>query len=343
MSITNLASQFCTKAFATIGNTPMIVISMTTLRSPHTVMLKLEGENPGGSSKDRTAWFLVKDLEDKGLLTKSSTVVESTSGNLGVSLAMICSAKGYRFLAITDPRTTAENIERMKAMGAEVEVVEEPDLHGGYLHSRLSRVHELCSSSNRYVWTNQYENWANPRAHFLTTGPEIYRQAGAAPAVFVAVSTGGTLSGIARFFRQASPATRMIAVDARGSVIFGNPPGKRKLTGIGSGRPSDFISSSDYDQVLVVDDKDAFSFCREVYQRTGRMLGGSSGATLAACMRFFQMHPEVPSAVCVCPDRGENYASTIFNDAWMSEWAFETDGFGEYEVTIECLPNYIPV
>lgn len=319
----------------------MVAVSMTTLRGYYTVMLKLEGENPGGSSKDRTALFLVKDLEDKGLLNKNSIVVESTSGNLGVSLAMICSAKGYGFLAITDPKTTAENIKRMKALGAEVEVVDEPDPHGGYLLSRLARTRELCSSSSRYVWTNQYGNWANPRAHFLTTGPEIYYQAGAVPAIFVAVSTGGTLSGIARFFRQASPATRMIAVDAHGSVVFGNPPGKRKLTGIGSGRPSDFISSSDYDQVFVVDDKEAFSFCREVYQRTGRMLGGSSGATLAACMKFFQMHPEVPSAVCVCADRGENYASTIYNEAWMGEWGLQTSSLEEYGITI--APKIFPV
>jgi cysteine synthase A len=230
----------------------------------------------------------------------------------------------------------------MKAMGAEVEVVEKSDPHGGYLLSRLARVRQVCSFSSEYVWTNQYGNWANPRAHFLTTGPEIYDQAGAVPAVFIAVSTGGTLNGIARYFRQASPATKIIAVDARGSVIFGNSPGKRKLTGIGSGRPSDFLSPSDYDQVFVVDDKDAFSFCREVYRRTGKMLGGSSGASLAASARFFQMHPEVPAAVCVCPDRGENYASTIYSDEWMNEWGFETDGFGEYEITIESMPNYIP-
>src|SRR5262245_27837850 len=166
------------------------------------VNLKLEGHNPGGSIKDRTALSLIESLEHRGALRPGSVVIDSTSGNLGVALAMIARARGYEFVAVVDPKTTDENLAKMSAMGAQLEHVRQPDETGGYLLSRLARVQELCASSHAFVWTDQYSNPANPAAHFRATGPEIYRDMdGQVDAVFVAVSTGGTLAGVGRYFK----------------------------------------------------------------------------------------------------------------------------------------------
>jgi N-(2-amino-2-carboxyethyl)-L-glutamate synthase len=323
-------------AVPSIGDTPVVVLRLSTSRGSHRVFLKLESQNPTGSSKDRTALFLMRDLERSMRLDKDSFVVESTSGNLGASLAMICRAKGYRFLAIADPKATAENISRIQSMGGEVEIVEEPDAHGGYLGSRLTRVRELCASSRQFVWTNQYGNWANPDAHYRTTGPEIYRQLDHKVEVaFVAVSTGGTLAGIARFLREVSPETLLVAVDAAGSVLFGQPPGRRRLTGIGSAMPSAFLSPESYDHVSIVDDEKAFLFCRKLLRCTGYLLGGSSGAVLAACADYLWSNPGIQTAVCLCPDRGENYASTIYNDTWLLDAGIDPTPFEQHDVTLE--------
>lgn len=289
------------------------------------VMLKLESENPVGSLKDRTAAYLVADLEARGLLNRSGVLIESTSGNLGVALAFLCRERGYPFVAVIDPKTTPEVRARLEEFGAELEQVQEMDETGGYLRSRLRRVHELCKSSRKYVWTNQYRNPANPLAHYLSTAPEIHRQIGQkVGAVFVAVSTGGTLAGLGRYFREVSPETKIIAVDAAGSVIFGTPPGKRMLTGIGSSVKSHFITRDLYDDHFIVSDQQAFSMCRQIAS-IGIQLGGSSGAVLHACAQYALDHPELQHAVCLCADGGRNYFSTIFSDDWMRENGFSTE------------------
>src|SRR5262249_32244417 len=152
-----------------------------------------------------------------------------------------------------------------------------PDV-SGYLQSRLKRVQELCHFSKKYIWTNQYTNTANPGIHYTATGPEIYHQMnGQVDTIFVPVSTGGTLAGIGRFFREVSPSTHIVGVDAYGSIVFGSPPAPRKLTGIGSSRPSSFIHPDLYDAHMLVRDEEAFAFCRALSFTTGIKVGGSSG------------------------------------------------------------------
>jgi 2,3-diaminopropionate biosynthesis protein SbnA len=305
------------------GNTPMIRVYFRVRDRWKLIWLKLEGYNSAGSLKDRTAAALIGDLETRGLLSPSSTIVESTSGNLGVALAYLCRAKGYGFVAVIDPKATSEICSRMKEFGAELDLVKEPDENGGYLLSRLRRIEDLCNRFPDYVWTNQYGNPANPLAHYLSTAPEIYSQASRnVEAVFVAVSTGGTLAGVGRYFRETSPRTKVIGVDASGSVVFGTPPGQRKLTGIGSSRKSEFLTPDLYDCHLLVTDQQAFSMCRRMAELDIHV-GGSSGATLVACVRYLAEHPEIDSAVCVCPDSGQSYLSTIFDDAWVIRNGFE--------------------
>jgi N-(2-amino-2-carboxyethyl)-L-glutamate synthase len=154
------------------GNTPMEPIYLVIGGVARKIHLKLESENPTGSVKDRTGYGLIQALEGQGRLSKGSTVVESTSGNLGVALSYYCSLKGYSFIVVIDPKTTQENIAKMQAFGAQIEMVHTPDENGGYLLSRLERVRELCDGSHKYVWTDQYSNPANPHIHYLTTGPE---------------------------------------------------------------------------------------------------------------------------------------------------------------------------
>jgi 2,3-diaminopropionate biosynthesis protein SbnA len=308
---------------AQIGDTPLSTTYFRINGAWRPVRLKLEGYNPAGSLKDRTAAYLIRDLENRGVLRSSSIIVESTSGNLGVGLAFLCRERGYRFLAVIDPKSTLENRRKMQNFGAELELVDEQDGSEGYLPFRLRRVQELCRSSPRYVWTDQYSNPANPRAHYLSTGPEIYRQIGGRlDGIFIAVSTGGTLAGIGRYLREVSPRTKIIAVDAYGSTIFGGPSRLRKLNGIGSARQSSFISPELYDTHILVTDRDAFALCRQVDAATGIKVGGSSGAVLYACAQYLSRHPEMTNVVCLCPDGGENYASTIFHDGWMRKNGF---------------------
>lgn len=312
---------------ARIGNTPLHPIYLDIQGTVRTVYLKLEGENPGGSIKDRTGYGLILDLERRGVLHRRSIVIESTSGNLGVALSMICRAKGYQFIAVVDPKTTQENIAKMQSLGASIEFVDQQDETGGYLLSRLARVQELLSRSNHYIWTNQYSNLANPDIHFLSTAPEIYRQMhGTVGAIFIAVSTGGTLAGIGQYFRAMSPTTRIIGVDALGSVVFGTPSGPRKLTGIGSSRTSDFVKREHYDQYQQVSDAEAFAFCRAVYAATDIKLGGSGGAVVAACARYLAEHPQLEDVVCLCPDTGENYITSIYCDQWLQHHDLELTG-----------------
>lgn len=303
-----------------IGNTSLKSIYLNIDGMVRKVHLKLEGENPAGSVKDRTAIALIEHVEAQRSIKTDSVIIESTSGNLGVALALICRARGYQFLSVVDPKASRENIMRMRALGADIEQVHDADASGGYLLARLARVQELCRKSDRYIWTNQYSNGANPQVHYSSTGPELYRQMnGRVDAVFAAVSTGGTLAGMGRFFREKSPGTRMVGVDARGSVVFGGQPGPRRLTGIGSAQQSKFITRDSYDEHMLISDDEAFACCRLLLEMTGISVGGSAGAVLAACVKYLRRHPTVQRVACLCADRGENYSSTIYNDEWIRQ------------------------
>ncbi len=307
-----------------IGDTPVQAAVMTIGGVKRIVHLKLEGFNSTCSMKDRTAFALIQALESRYGIQREATIIESTSGNLGVALARLCQMKGYRFIAVIDPKTTAENVARMQAFGAQVLMVRQADQTGGYLLTRLACIKQLLRKHPDYYWTDQYANPANPLAHYRSTGPEIYRQMQQqVDAIFVPVSTGGTLAGIGKFFREVSPSTRIIGVDAYGSVIFGTQPSPRKLTGIGSSQTSSFLQKDLYDEAMLVEDERAFAFCRLLYTSLGIFVGGSSGAVLAACASYLARHPEKQRIVCVCADHGEHYRSTIFNEGWLQEQGIE--------------------
>jgi cysteine synthase len=281
--------------------------------------LKLESENPSGSVKYRTALSLLEGLVERGGLRPGQVLVESTSGNLGHALAYLAYVGGWSFHAVVDPKAPAYYLKRIAEFGAEYEVVDCADEHGNFLQARLERVAELSASSDRYVWPNQYASADNPKAHYRGTAPELLAQTnGSLDAVFVAVSTGGTLAGVARFLRQAAPWVRIVGVDARGSVVFADEPGPRRLTGIGSTRRSRFIESWMYDDYLLVSDAEAFAACRAL-DAIGVGIGGSSGAVFAACARYLERDGEIRFPICICADGRDPYAKTIYDDEWLGE------------------------
>ena len=300
-----------------VGATPIVHLVLEIAGRPRRIGIKLEGENPCGSIKDRTAVSLLESV-GAARLADASLLVESTSGNLGVSFAYLARQLGLEFLAVVDPKLSPSVRERMRALGARIDTVRTADRTGGYLLSRLDRVRQVMRTTPGAVWPDQYTNPANPRAHRLGTGPEIVAQTdGRVDAVFVAVSTGGTVAGIAAHLREANPGARIVGVDAVGSVVFENHPGPRRLSGIGASRRSDFIVAGSTDAHVLVGDEPAFAFCRSLLGWTGLRVGGSSGAVLAGCVRYLARHPEITAPVCVAADTGDNYAKTIFNDDYL--------------------------
>ena len=308
---------------ARIGCTPLVRVRLRIQGRWQCLWLKLEQFNRGGSIKDRTAYSLIEDIEERGLMRDADTIVESTSGNLGIGLALACRERGYRFVAVVDPMTSGYCIDRMKELGARIEVVRPVPQGEPFLALRLSRVRELRLHEPGLVWTNQYGNLANPRVHRNHTGAEIVRQLDECPeAVFVAVSTGGTLKGISQYLRAFAPQSTMAAVDVTGSVVLGGQPGQRNVPGIGSSRPSDFLRDQPYDMAFYVSEEDAVAACNAVRACTNIGLGGSSGAVVVAAARFMRaMRPSRP-VVCVCPDGSDRYEDSVYNPEWRRRKGF---------------------
>jgi len=298
--------------------TPIVDIALKIGSRWRRVALKLESHNPSGSIKYRTARGLIKALEVSGRLAPCTHIVESTSGNLGVALAFLSQERNYRFTAVTDPKADPVMLEHIQSMGAVVICVQEPDEAGGYLLSRLAMIRRLLAEDRALVWPNQYENPANPLIHYHETAPEICQQRPGMDAVFIAASTGGTLAGIGRYLRSVSSPARVVGVDIRGSRVFGQPSGNRLITGIGSSRASLFLRPGDYDDVVIVDDREAVIACHYLQDNLGIGLGGSAGAVVAACARYLSAHPEVTQPVCICPDGRANYLNTLYNHAWLA-------------------------
>ncbi|NLT53398.1 MAG: pyridoxal-phosphate dependent enzyme [Actinomycetales bacterium] len=300
--------------------TPLVTVLTLVDGIERRIRLKLEGANPGGSVKHRTARSLIASLPAARLDEPDATLVESTSGNLGVALAMLARERSVRFVAVVDPTITAELRAALQSFGAEVRQIERAGPDGGYLGARLLAVRALLATSPQIMWTDQYTNPANPLVHYRETGPELLGQAGRGPqALFAAVSTGGTFAGLARFFRETCPWVELVAVDVVGSVaVGGDGPGPRYLSGIGSGRVSSFVTAWHRDLDVHVPEWEAVRWCRALLGATGLRLGASSGAVLAACLRRMAARPDLTDAICVCPDFGDSYLTTVYDDSWVS-------------------------
>ncbi|WP_370024314.1 pyridoxal-phosphate dependent enzyme [Planotetraspora sp. GP83] len=324
-----------------IGGTPVSEVTVAFHGREHRVLLKREWANPSGSVKDRTAAGLLRAMHAAEPLRPGTTVIESTSGNLGIALARFLTAAGCRFIAVIDPKTPEESRRLLRAAGAELHLVDEPDGHGGYLLSRLRVVRGLCAAHPHYRWPDQYASPFNPLVHQRTTGPEITAQGGPElDAVYVAVSTGGTLAGISAHIRPLGRPIRLVAVDAQSSAATSFPassaatassaaagagahpagpssPSARLVPGIGAGRPSSFLGPASYDRAVAVPDPAALAMCRMFLEDTGVALGGSSGSVLTACVEELG-GPDPPRlALCLAADHGAKYATTVYDDGWL--------------------------
>lgn len=320
---------------STIGSTPLIRLSRILRDTPVDVYAKLEFLNPGGSIKDRPASHIVQRALERGELQRGDHVVESSSGNMAIGLAQICRYHGLHLTVVVDPAVNQQTVRIVKAYGGTVEKVDQPVADGGFLGARLRRVRELvetgCTEDGRRTfWPNQYQNPDNPDAHHATV-QEIIDQLGHAPDyLFIATSTCGTLMGCARQLKDCGHSTRLIAVDALGSVIFGNSSGDRKIPGHGAGCRSHFLDRSVVHQVAYVSDRDCVAGCRRLLDEEAILAGGSSGGVVTAAHRLFSdlerldgaepgPAPARRTAALLFCDRGERYLDTIYDDQWLAE------------------------
>lgn len=284
-----------------------------------TVSLKLEGGNAAGSIKLKTAIGLVETAEREGRISPDSVLIESSSGNLGIALAMLCAQRGYRFCCVVDPNTPAASVSIMRAFGAEVVCIKERDMIGGFLGSRIRYIEECLRRDPCYIWLNQYKNPAGPEIHRVTTGPAIYGSLPGITHLFVGAGTTGTLMGCARYFKEVQPETRIIAVDTVGSITFGGAPGPRYVPGMGTSRVPEICDPELVDAVILVPEIDGVRLCREIARRSGWLLGGSTGSVLAA-VRDPSLRLRSSAVIgAISPDFGDRYLDTVYNDDWVAE------------------------
>jgi N-(2-amino-2-carboxyethyl)-L-glutamate synthase len=283
------------------------------------LLLKLEGLNPVGSIKIKTAVGLLDDARERGLLQTGGRVIESSSGNLGIALSSMCAALGYHFTCVADPNTAKTSIAIMRAFGAEVVVVGREDGNGGFLQTRIDYIQARLALDPDLVWPNQYANQANPRAHATHTAPAIDREVPDLNYLFIGTGTTGTLMGVSRYFRQHCPDVRIVAVDSAGSVTFGFPPARRYLPGLGTSRRPEIFDPGSFDDVLLIEEADAVAMCRRLAAERGLLCGGSTGSVLAAVARYQERFPRGAKVVAIGPDSGERYLDTVFDDAWTAQ------------------------
>lgn len=298
-----------------VGNTPLLRMDKWSAAkgTANTIIAKVEYFNPGGSAKDRIALAMVEDAEKKGLLKPGGTIIEPTSGNTGVGLALVAAVKGYK-LILTMPETMSiERRNLVKAYGAEVRLTSGSEGMTG----AIKAAEALRDSIDGAVILQQFENTANPEVHYRTTGPEIWRDTDGKIDIFVAgVGTGGTISGVGKYLKEQNPDIKVVAVEPAGSpVLNGGKSGPHKLQGIGAGFTPLIYNKEVVDEVLDIADDDAIRTSRELAATEGLLVGISSGAAAYGAMLMAQRKEnEGKTIVVLLPDTGERYLSTVLYD-----------------------------
>lgn len=303
-----------------IGATPLVALTAYPGRRDLRLYAKLESRNPGGSAKDRPAARMIADAIERGDLAPGGTVIESSSGNMGVGLAQACRVHGLRLICIVDERANDTNLRTMRALGADIRVVSRPDpVTGDLLRARLALVQDLLARTPGAFWTDQYANPSNTAAHADGTMREIDEALGAdLDYLFVATSTTGTIAGCCDYLRDHGRETTVVAVDAQGSVLFGGTRGTRRLPGFGAGIETAISKGVAIDRVERVSDLDCVVGCRRLAAREGLLSGASSGAVAMAFERHAPAMPSGSSSVLILPDGGTGYLETVYDDDWVA-------------------------
>lgn len=283
--------------------------------------LKCEGFNFAGSIKLKAAKAMIEAAEAEGRLTPGSTIIESSSGNLGVALAIAATSGGYSFVCVTDSRCNLATRQMMETLGAEVHIINQPHPTEGLLGARLHHIRQLCADNPRYLWLNQYSNPNAWKAHYRSTAPAIAARFPHLDVLFVGAGTTGTLMGCARYFADHHPSTRIVAIDVEGSTTFGAPPARRMIPGLGTSVTPQLLDASYVHRVMHVSEPDTIRTCHAL-ARHGFLLGGSSGTVVHAATAYLREHhagdPDV-TAVALAPDLGERYLDTIYQTNWVHD------------------------
>ncbi len=309
-------SNIYTSADQLIGNTPLL--ELTHLEEAYglkaAILAKLEYLNPAGSVKDRIAKAMIDDAEQKGLLKKGSVIIEPTSGNTGIGLASVAAARGYRIIIVMPETMSVERRQLMKAYGAELVLTE----GAKGMKGAIAKADELAKEIPNSFVPGQFVNPANPKAHFETTGPEIWEDTDGKVDIFVAgVGTGGTITGTGKFLKSKNPNVKVVAVEPKTSAVLSTGvAGPHKIQGIGAGFVPEVLDTKVYDEIIAVDNDDAFKTGKEFGRREGVLVGISSGAAIWAAIELAKRpENEGKTIVVLLPDTGDRYLSTpLFAD-----------------------------
>jgi cysteine synthase A len=293
---------------AVIGRTPMVRLEHVTERAMGEVWVKLEGLNPGGSIKDRTALGMVRDAEARGVLQAGGTIVEPTSGNTGIGLAQVASARGYKLILTMPASMSEERVRTLTAYGAEV-VLTDPERR---MLAAIEEAERIRDATGAWM-PNQFTNPANPRIHYETTGPEIWEQMGGRLDAFVYGSgTGGTISGVGRYLKDQRREVRVIAVEpGRSPVLSGGERGQHQFQGMGPGFIPENFDRAVVDRVVLAWEEDAFPLVRRLAREEGLFVGMSSGAIVWAAMKIARELGPGSRVACIAPDSGARYLTTV--------------------------------
>ncbi len=304
-------SKIYTSADQLIGKTPLL--ELTHIEKKYglkaKVLAKLEYFNPAGSVKDRIAKAMIDDAEKSGKLKEDSVIIEPTSGNTGIGLAAVAAARGYRIIIVMPETMSVERRQLMKAYGAELVLTE----GAKGMKGAIAKAEELSKEIPNSFVAGQFVNPANPKAHFETTGPEIFEDTDGEVDIFVAgVGTGGTVTGVGKYLKSKKPQVKVVAVEpASSAVLSGKPSGAHKIQGIGAGFVPEVLDTDIYDEILPVENEDAFTFGREMGKTEGVLVGISSGAALYAAVELAKREENAGKTIVVLlPDTGDRYLST---------------------------------
>jgi cystathionine beta-synthase len=311
-----------TSVLDAIGHTPLVRLNSVGKGLKATFLAKVEYLNPGGSVKDRVAVRMIDAAERDGLLKPGGTIVEATAGNTGVGLALVAATRGYRCVFVLPDKMSEDKISLLRAYGAEVVITptsvppDSPESYNG-VADRLAR--EIPGAYR----PNQFANPNNPQAHYDSTGPEIWEDAGGVVDVFVAgMGTGGTISGTARYLKEKNPRVVVVGADPEGSILSGDTPRSYKVEGIGEDFIPKTFDRQVVDEMIRVSDRDSFNAARRLAREEGLLVGGSAGTAMTAALKYAQRLTEHKTIVVLLPDTGRNYLTKVFSDRWMQENGF---------------------